>query len=130
MEFSNLAQAKAEDSAAVTNLTTANSTLTEQGTMYANRLSSKEADKMALQTDMKNLQRVINNLKAEVASLKKSVYSGTAGAANKDNGRMVTKWKIEGQSHHPTWWSTTYCWSHGVGGHPGTRGRATRQCRT
>ena len=34
-------------------------------------------------------------------SLKKSGHSGVAGAANKDNGIMVPKWKIEVQSHPP-----------------------------
>ena len=41
VEFYNLAQATLEDHAAVTNLTTANSTLTEQVVMYANHLSAK-----------------------------------------------------------------------------------------
>ena len=68
---------------------------------------------------MKNLQGGVNNLKAEVASLKRSDHSGGAGAANKDKGRMEPKWKREGLAHHPTWWSTTYCWSHGEGGHAG-----------
>ena len=38
--FANMAQATAEDRA-VTNLTTANSTLTEQVALYANRLYTK-----------------------------------------------------------------------------------------
>ena len=48
MALANLAQATAEDRAAVTNLTMANSTLTEQVARYDNRLSTKEADNMAL----------------------------------------------------------------------------------
>ena len=48
MAFTNLAQATSEDRAAVTNLTTENSTLTEQVALYDNRLSTKEADNMAL----------------------------------------------------------------------------------
>ena len=117
MAFANLEQATAEDCAAVTNLTTANSTLTEQVALYANRLSTKEADNMALQNAMRNLQGELNNLKAEVASLKNSGHSGGAGAAKKENGRLVPKWEIKGQSHHPTWWSTTYCWIYGAVGH-------------
>ena len=42
--FANIAQSTAEDRAAVTNLTTENSTLTEQVALYDNRLSTKEAD--------------------------------------------------------------------------------------
>ena len=39
--FENMAQAMAEDCAAVTNLTTVNITLTEQVALYANRLYTK-----------------------------------------------------------------------------------------
>ena len=46
LAFENLEQATAEDHAAVTNLTMANITLTEQVAMYSNRLSNKEADNM------------------------------------------------------------------------------------
>ena len=49
------------------------------------------------QTAMRNLQWELKNLKAKVASLKKSVHSGAAGAANKDNGRLVPKCKREGK---------------------------------
>ena len=56
MTFANLAQATAEDRAAITNMKTANSTLTKQLSMYTNRLSAKEADNMVLHTCMKNLQ--------------------------------------------------------------------------
>ena len=119
MVFANLAQATSEDRAAVTNQTTENSTLYKQVALYTNRLSTKEVEKMALQTSMRNLQGELKNLKAEVASLKKSGHSVGASAAKKDNGRLVPKWKIEGQSHHLTWWSTTYRWSHGAGIRPG-----------
>ena len=102
MAFANLAQAAAEDRTVVTNLTTANITLTEQVVMYANRLSTNETDNMALQTYMSNLQGELKNLKMEVVSLKKSGHSSGAGAANKDNSILVPKWKREGQSHHPT----------------------------
>ena len=44
-----------EDRSAVTNLTMANITLTEQVALYDNCLSTKEADNMELQTSMKNL---------------------------------------------------------------------------
>ena len=50
MTFANLEQATAEYCSAVTNLNTANSTLTEQVALYTNRLSAKESDNMALQT--------------------------------------------------------------------------------
>ena len=119
MAFSNLAQAKAEDIFSVTNLTTANSTLTKQVPMYTNRLSTKEADNMVLQTAIKNLQGKVKNLKDEVANLRNSYHSSGASAANKDNFRMTPRWKREGQAHHPTCWSTIYCWSRGVDGHLG-----------
>ena len=54
MVFANLAQAIAENHAAITNLTTANITLTEQVVLYANRLSTKEANNMALQRTIRN----------------------------------------------------------------------------
>ena len=104
----------------MTNLTTANSTLTKQVSLYFNRLSTKEADNMALQTATKNLQGEVKNLKAEAANLKKSGHSRSAGAANKVNIIMTPRWKKDGQDHHPTWWSTTYFWSHGAGGHSGS----------
>ena len=52
MALANLAQATAEDCATVINLTMANSTLNEQVEIYANRLSTKEVDNVALQTAM------------------------------------------------------------------------------
>ena len=97
----------------------ANSTLTDQVSLYANRLSIKEADNNVLQTAIKNLQVEVKNLKAEVANIKKSDHSGGTGAANKDNNIMSLRWKQEGQTDQPTWWSTTYCWSHGPGVHLG-----------
>ena len=56
MAFANLAQATVEDCAAVTNLTTANSTLNEQVVLHTKSLSTKEVDNMALETAMRNLQ--------------------------------------------------------------------------
>ena len=44
IEFDNLAQATEEDCTTGNNLKTANSTLTEQVALYANRISTKEAD--------------------------------------------------------------------------------------
>ena len=80
----------------MTNLTTSNSTLTKQVELYSNRLSTKAADNMALQTATKNLQGEVKNLKAEAANLKKSVHSSSAGVANKDNGIITPRWKREG----------------------------------
>ena len=54
--FENLAQATSQDRADVTNLTTEKRTLTEKVALYANRLSTKEADNMTLKTDMRKLQ--------------------------------------------------------------------------
>ena len=54
MVFSNMAQDMSEDQSAVSNLTMANSTLTQQVALYVNCLSTKEADSMALQTAIKN----------------------------------------------------------------------------
>ena len=64
MAFANLEQATAEDLPTVTNLMTANITLTEQVGLYTNCFSTKEADKMAMQTTMMNLQGELKNLKA------------------------------------------------------------------
>ena len=108
MAFTNLAQATSEDQAAITYLTTSNITLTEQVVLHTNHVSTKYADNVALQTAIKNLQGEFNNFKAEVEHLNKSGHYGSAGAANKYNGRMTPRWKREVQAHHPTWWSTTY----------------------
>ena len=75
--------------------------------LHPNRLTSKEAYNVAIQTAIKNMQVEVKNLKAEFANLKKSGHPSGASAANKDNVRMTTRWKREGQAHHPTWWSTT-----------------------
>ena len=56
MAFANLEQVTAEDRAVIINLTTSNSTLTEQVVLYTNRLSTKEVDNMELQTSIKKLQ--------------------------------------------------------------------------
>ena len=64
MEFSNLAQDTVEERSTATNLTMDNSTLTEQVVLYANRLSTKEADNMTLHTAMKNFQGEVKKLKA------------------------------------------------------------------
>ena len=64
--------------------------------LYANRLSTKEADNMSLQKSMENLQEGAKNLNAEVASLKKLGQSVATSATNMDKGIMVTKWKREG----------------------------------
>ena len=69
---------------------------------------------------MRNLQGELKNLKAKMYNLKKSGHSSAARAAYKDNGIMVPRWKKEGHSHHPTWWSTTYFWNHGAGVHSGS----------
>ena len=84
-EFTNMAQAMTDYRAAVTNLTTANSTLTEQVALYANHFSTKEADNVALQTATKNLQGEVKNLNAEVSNLKRSGHFFGSGATNKDN---------------------------------------------
>ena len=55
MEFAHLTQETAEDRADVTNLTMMNITLTKQVALYANHLSTKDADNVALLTAMKNL---------------------------------------------------------------------------
>ena len=116
MSFSNIAQATAEDCAIVANLKTANSTLTKKVTLYSNHLSTKDEDNVALQTAMKNLQGEIKNLKAKVSTLKRSGQSGGASATKHKRLIPDPKWKREVQAHHPTWWSTPYFWSHGVGG--------------
>ena len=82
-----------EDRAAATNLTTSNGTLTEQVVMYANRLSTKEAENTAFQTAVRNLNRDLKTLKAEIQNFKKLGHSVGAGAAYKNNGRTVPIWK-------------------------------------
>ena len=88
-----MSQATAEDRTAITNLTTAIRTLIEQVALYSNRLSTKEVDNMTLHTAVRNLQGKLKKLKAEIQNFKKSGHSGAAGAAYKNNGRMVPNWK-------------------------------------
>ena len=83
-----------------------NSTLTEQVTLYTNRLSTKDVDNVVLQTLMKNLQGEVNKLKAKIVTLKRAGHSDTTGAANKDRGRPEPKWKREVKTHYPTWCNT------------------------
>ena len=64
MEFSNLEQATAEDCSAVTNLNASNSTLIEKLALYTNRLSTKEANNVALRTSIKNFQGEVKNINA------------------------------------------------------------------
>ena len=54
--FVNLAQEMEEDCAAATNLTTSNTTLMQQVTLYYNRLPTKEVDNKALHTEVQNVQ--------------------------------------------------------------------------
>ena len=93
MEFANMSQATSEDQSAVSNLTMANSTLTEQVALYVNCLSTKEVYSMAIQTAIKKLQGEVKNTKAEVDNLKIPGHSGGTGAANKDNSIIITRWK-------------------------------------
>ena len=55
MAFDNMTQAMEEDLASITNLKTENRKLTDQVALYANWLSTKETDNVALQTEMKKL---------------------------------------------------------------------------
>ena len=106
MAFANMAQATAEDCTAVTNLMAANSILAKQVVLYTNRLSTRYADNVALQTVMKILNGYDKNFKAKAATLKRSVHYSGAGATNKDGIIPETNCDIEGQAHHPTWCST------------------------
>ena len=96
-----------EDRDAATKLMAEKITTTNQVALYANLLSIKETDSMALQTAMRNLQGELKNLKSEMYNLKKSSHSDGTVAANKENVRMVPNCKREGQYHHPTWCNTT-----------------------
>ena len=84
MEFSNMEQATVEDCSSVTNLKTANITSTGQVVLYSNRLSTKEADNVDLQTVMNNLQGYVNKLKSKFANLNRAGHSGGSGASNKE----------------------------------------------
>ena len=92
--------------------------------MYANRLSTKEADNVALKTAIKNLQGEVKNLKAEVATFKRSGHPGGIITTKYKRALPDPKWKREGKHHHPNWWSTPYCWIHGEGGRSGTEGKS------
>ena len=100
--FANLAQTTVEDHTAVTNMTTANITLTKQVDLYANLLSTKEADNVEMQIAMKKIHGEVKNLKTKVTTLKRSGHSGDAIFTENNRGRPEPKWKREGQYHHPT----------------------------
>ena len=93
---------------------------------------------MVLKIDMNNIQGELKNLKAKVSNLNREGHIDSFSPATKDRGIPELMWKREGQALHPTWWSTTYCWSHGVGGHagadlknkrPGHKSKATSMTR-
>ena len=126
-EFFKMEQAMTDDCSAVINATTANTTPIEKVSLYANRLYTKEANNEALNAAVHNLRVYIKNLKADVATLKKSGHSGDAGATNKGWSRVEPKWKMYGQSQHPTWWISTYCWRHDVGGHRGKQRKTKKK---
>ena len=91
--FANLVQVTEEDRATVTNFTMENSTLKEQVGLYANLFSTKEVDNDALKKAVGNLYGEVKNLKAELATMKKSSHSGGTGSMGKDKFRTETKWK-------------------------------------
>ena len=54
--LSNLMQSTEKARGAFTNLTTTNTTLMGKVVIYANRLSTKESDQKAIQTEVRNFQ--------------------------------------------------------------------------
>ena len=128
MAFANMAQSTAYNCAAVTNLMTANITFTKQVVVYSNHLSTKEADNVALQTAMKNLQGEVKKLKAGVSTLKSSGHSSGASATKHNSRRPEPKWNREVQAQHSTSWSTPYYWIHWTGGHSGAECKRNKPC--
>ena len=98
MKFAILTQARAEDCAAVTNLMTANSTLSDKVALYANFLSTKEADDMELKKNQ-NPQGEVKNIKSEISTLKNSSHSSGAEATKNNWG---TQEKNTKERYSPT----------------------------
>ena len=86
--------------------------------MYANRISTKEVDNMALQKAMKKYRRVLKTSMPKSSpsrghsTLVAPVLSTRTGEDLRQSGR-------EEQVRHPFLWINPYCWSHGEGGHTG-----------
>ena len=72
--------------AVVTDLMTSYLTLFDQVSLYANRLSTNEADNKSLQKAVITLQGGVKNLTFEVATVKRSGHSSGAGAAKNKRG--------------------------------------------
>ena len=72
--FTNLAQVKVEDWAAITNLMATNSIFTDQVELYTNHLYLYSTNNNNLQRSVQNLQGKVKNLKHEPLILKNSSY--------------------------------------------------------
>ena len=99
-DFVNLAQAKAEDRAVVTNLTDANRNLATQVAVQANNMETKDAAMETISKIIQQLQGGIKTLKSKQAG--RSTKKTNSSSYNKGN-----------------WWSNKYFWTHGVGRHDG-----------
>ena len=98
--FTNLAQATAEDRAAVTNLTDENRHLATQVAAQANNMATKDAS-------MDTMSKIIQQLQGEINTLK-----------SKQAGQTTKKTNLSDYKKR-NWWSSKYFWTHGFGGHDG-----------
>ena len=98
--FANLAQATAEDRAAVTNLTGSNKNLATQVAKQSNHMATKD-------DAMETMEKLIQQIHGEIKTLK----TEQAGQSTKKPDSSSYK-KGNGCSNK-------YCWTHGVGRHDG-----------
>ena len=86
----------------MTNLVDVNATLLEQVAEYANHLAARDSDIAILTKTIVNLQVEVNNPKVKYqATPKKTPQHPT----------VKKEWT------HTNWWSASYCYTHGRGGH-------------
>ena len=96
--FTNLVQAKLKYQAAVTNLNTEKSTLTYQVSLYANILSTKEADTDTMQKSASKLHGEVKKLKAELATLKNQVNPAVAPKISRTMAELVQNGNVMGNT--------------------------------
>ena len=98
--FDNLVQATAEDFAAVTNVATANLTLSEQVDLYNNHLSTKEVENAGLYTSIKNLQEEVKISRRKLPPSRGQV-TPVAPASPKTRGQGHKKMEKRGTGQPP-----------------------------
>ena len=93
--FTNLAQETAEYREAVNNLTDSNIHLSYQVVVQAKNMTTKDAA-------METMQKIIQQIQGDIKTLKSKQACHSTKKANPSSYKKGN------------WWSSKYCWNHGV----------------